>query len=132
MSHALTVSRKEGYLHVIVTGDNTAEDVQQYLLGVRDACEKQACPYVLIEENLQGPSLATLELFQVIAGAAQPSPAVRCIAYIDANPQHDAERMKFAETVASNRGMLVKMFSSVPEAEKWLAQYASASKKKAC
>jgi hypothetical protein len=132
MSHVLTVSRKRNYLHVIVTGDNTATDIQQYLTEVRDACEQQSCPYVLIEENLAGPSLGTLDLFHVIANAAPPSPAVRCIAYIDVNPEHDAERMKFAETVASNRGMLVKVFSSMPDAEAWIAQFAAASGKKAC
>jgi hypothetical protein len=127
MAHELSVTRKGAYLHVTVTGDNTPEDVQQYLAKVQATCVQHNCPYVLIEENLQGPSLQTLELFQVIAKAAQPSPAVRCVAYIDVNPEHDANRMKFAEAVASNRGMMVKIFADLPEAEEWLARYAAAA-----
>jgi hypothetical protein len=127
MSHELSVKRPGGYLHITVTGDNTPEDVQQYLLEVHESCVKHSCPYVLIEENLQGHSLETLEIFRVIAKAAQPSSAVRCIAYVDVNPEHDADRMKFAETVANNRAMMVKIFTDLSEAEKWLSQYAAAA-----
>lgn len=127
MSHELSVKSRGAYLHITVTGDNTSEDVRQYLAEVHEACVNHNCAYVLIEENLQGRSLETLELFQVIAKAAQPSPAVRCVAYIDLNPEHDAKRMKFAETVASNRGMMVKVFTDMAEAEKWLSRYVSAA-----
>jgi len=41
------------------------------------------------------------------------------IAYVDVNA--DGELMKFAETVAVNRSLPVVVFSSVSDAEKWLA-----------
>lgn len=132
MSHALKVIRKDNYLHVTVTGDNTPDDVLGYLGEVRNACIEHSCPSVLIEENLRGPSMETLELFLIVAKAAQPSPSVRRIAYVDVNPEHDLDRMKFAETVAVNRGMQVRVFASIPDAEQWLTHKATDAESKAC
>ena len=41
------------------------------------------------------------------------------IAFVDDNPDH-RELNSFGETVATNRGISVKMFKDVIEAEKWL------------
>ena len=43
------------------------------------------------------------------------------IAYVDTNPEHDASLMSFAETVALNRGIGMRLFATVAEAETWLA-----------
>jgi hypothetical protein len=40
------------------------------------------------------------------------------IAYVDVNAEGDL--MKFAETVAVNRSLPVRVFSTVGEAERWL------------
>jgi hypothetical protein len=47
-------------------------------------------------------------------------PAILRIAYVDTNPEHDPKTMKFAETVATNRGVNVRVFSGLEDAEKWL------------
>jgi len=127
MAHALRVQHKRNYLHITVTGDNTPKDVEQYLSEVREACIAEKCPHVLIEENLRGPGLGLLEMFKVIAGAARPSTEVSCIAYVDVNPEHQLSAQKFAETVATNRGMIVRVFEDLPKAEEWLAEYAQGS-----
>jgi hypothetical protein len=36
MSYVLSVENKGGYLHITVTGDNTPENVANYLSEVRD------------------------------------------------------------------------------------------------
>jgi hypothetical protein len=38
----------------------------------------------------------------------------------DVNSDHDSSRMKFAETVAVNRGVNVRIFADVREAANWL------------
>jgi len=125
MSHVLSVRREGKYLHITVTGDNTVQDVQRYLTEVREACAEHKCPSVLIEENLRGKSIGTLDIFNVISKLAQPSAVVRCIAYVDVNPEHDAKRMDFAETVAINRGIGIRIFPDIPAARMWIAQYSS-------
>ena len=42
------------------------------------------------------------------------------IAYVDVNPEHPTAHMQFAETVAVNRGMNIRMFATVAEAEEWV------------
>ena len=43
----------------------------------------------------------------------------KTVAYVDVNAH--GELMKFAETVANNRGVPMNLFASVAEAEAWLA-----------
>lgn len=122
MSHRLDFELKGGYLHASVTGDNTPQDVEGYLSEVRAACVQHGCLNVLIEENLQGPSLETLLIYDIVVrGSRRVHPVIRRIAYVDVNQEHDMQAMQFAETVAVNRALNVKFFSSVPDAERWLS-----------
>ena len=47
-------------------------------------------------------------------------PVVTRMAYVDTNPDHLFERARFGETVARNRGLDVRSFPSLAEAEAWL------------
>ena len=121
MSYALSVENKGTYLHIRVTGDNTPKNVANYLSEVRDKCAEHQCSNVLIEENLKGPSLGAGVIYNIVTEAGnQVWPVVRRIAYIDVNPAHNTRSMQFAETVAVNRGVNVRLFSSVVDAQKWL------------
>jgi hypothetical protein len=123
MSYKLTVESKSNYLHVAVQGDNSPQSVLAYLSEVRNKCVEHGCSNVLIEENLQGPRLNTLQIFEVLREAiASAPPLFLRIAYVDINPEHDRAAMGFAEDVAVNRGINVKIFSSIIEAENWLAR----------
>jgi hypothetical protein len=58
-------------------------------------------------------------VFQIAAEGSGRAPGIfKAIAYVDVNAEGDL--MKFAETVAVNRFLPVKLFSSVSDAEKWL------------
>lgn len=122
MAYILSVKPSGDQLHFTVTGENTAENVSGYFSEVLQICHQRRCSRVLIEENLQGPSLNTYTIFNIITEALQHNPREsRLFAYVDINPMHNMDAMHFAETVAVNRGVLVKLFSNVPEAERWLA-----------
>jgi hypothetical protein len=121
MLYSLTVERKPEYLHVKVTGDNTPQTVLKYLTEVHNACSTHKCSDVLIEENLEGPSLEISDIYAVISERSKNvHPVVDRIAYVDVNGDHDSSRMKFAETVAVNRGVNVRIFADVREAANWL------------
>jgi hypothetical protein len=61
-----------------------------------------------------------MEVFRIAAqGSSRASGLFTAIAYVDVNAEGDL--MKFAETVAVNRFLPLAVFSSVAEAEKWLA-----------
>lgn len=123
MAYSFSVTRKPNYLHVIVTGENTPEHVRRYLSEVAAACTRYQCWRVLIEENLSGPSLPVAEVFFLAAeGSRSVAPGVNRIAYVDVNPEHDRGTLDFAETVAVNRGVNVKRFAKVEDAEIWINQ----------
>ena len=121
MKYEFRLSRKEGYLHVHMSGENSPETVARYLKQLYEECKKTGCPNVLVEENLEGAGMDVGEIFGVVSqGSKTVWPVLQKIAYVDVNPQHDLRNMKFAETVAVNRSVNVRVFATVPEAENWL------------
>jgi hypothetical protein len=121
MAYTLTFDRKPEYLHVKVTGENSPESVTGYLSEVHRACSGAECPGLLIEEDLQGPSIAVSDVFAIVSeGSRSMPPGIRKIAFVDLNSGHDFARMQFAETVAVNRGINMRLCRSLEEAQKWL------------
>ncbi len=115
----LTIERKSSYLHATVTGENSRENVARYLMEVLQACHAHDCFRVLMEERLEGPRLAIFDIFAVASeGSEQSGGVMEAVAYVDINAAGDL--MEFAETVARNRGMPIRVFRSVAEAEQWL------------
>jgi hypothetical protein len=119
MSYQLTVSEKPGYLHFTVTGPNTVANVTGYLAEALREAELRNCTNILIEERLTGRRLETWDVYQIAAGGGQLAGRLKAVAYVDTNAQGGL--MKFAETVANNRGMPMNVFETVAEAEAWLA-----------
>jgi len=120
LAYQLQIVEKPSYLHAIVTGDNTAASVKGYLLDLLRECEARQCFNVLIEERLKGRRLETWDVYQVASeGSAQARGVFHAVAYVDVNASGDL--MRFAETVANNRGVPMALFATVAEAEQWLA-----------
>ena len=120
MAYQLKITEKPTYLHAVVTGENTPENVVGYLQDLLRECEARQCFNVLIEENLAGRRLETWDVYQIASESSAHARGVfRAIAYVDVNA--GGELMKFAETVANNRGVPMALFATVAEAEQWLA-----------
>jgi len=123
MSFEMTLTEKPGYLHAIVTGQNTLENVMLYLKEIRQECEARGVSCVLIEERLTGRRLETWDVYQIAAeGSQKGAGRFEAVAYVDVNAS--GELMKFAETVANNRGIPMSLFSTVADAEAWLRKKA--------
>jgi hypothetical protein len=58
-------------------------------------------------------------------GSERARGLLHAIAYVDANA--DGHLMKFAETVAVNRGLPIAVFATVSEAREWLQRNAHAA-----
>jgi hypothetical protein len=124
MSYQLSIERKPDYLHARVTGENTAQNVRAYMEEIRTACWRLRCPAVLIEEHLTGPSLSLTDIFGVAQDGSRPPKPEETpmrIGYVDTNPEHSHADMQFAETVATNRGLNVRVFRTTVDAQGWLA-----------
>ncbi|MGA2802264.1 MAG: hypothetical protein ABSE97_07865 [Verrucomicrobiota bacterium] len=121
MAYTLKIRNQGSYLHLIAEGDSTVEDVAGYLTEGLKKCIELRCPNVLIEENLKGPSLGILDVYEIVTKICwQAATVVRHVAYVDINPERKKEVNQFAETTAVNRGVNVKLFETVAEAENWL------------
>jgi hypothetical protein len=119
LTYSLTLQKKPAYLHAIVTGRNSRENVERYLAEVFRECQALGCSRLLVEERLEGPRLGALEVFEVVSRGANLFVGVAtAIAYVDANAVGDV--MTFAEDVAVNRSIPLRVFPSVDEAEQWL------------
>ncbi len=119
--YAFSVERKPGYLHVRVSGENSPEVVGRYWGDMLEACRTLGANRALVEEDLAGPSLRQMQMFEIIDVLGGGPPPAVAFAYVDVNPEHDRDRLEFAETVARNRGFLFHLFRTVREAEEWLA-----------
>ena len=74
---------------------------------------------MVIEERLEGPRLPMLDVFEIVTDVSKKALGVlKAVGYVDVNAKGDL--MKFAETVALNRALPMRVFSTVAEAEKWL------------
>lgn len=121
MSYVLTVTQKPQYLHAIVTGQNSRENVERYLEDILQECISRGYSRLLIEERLDGPRIGVADVFQIVSEQSVTARGnFKAIAYVDVNASGDL--MQFAETVAVNRGVPVKVLATVSAAEKWLSQ----------
>ena len=119
MAYQLKITEKPTYLHALVTGQNSIESVLGYLQDLLRECEARQTFHVLIEENLTGRRLETWDVYQVASDSSAHARGIfKSIAFVDVNAS--GELMKFAETVANNRGVPINVFSTVAEAEQWL------------
>jgi len=121
MTYELTIDQKPTYLHAIVTGRNSRENVARYLADILQECIARRCCKVLIEERLDGPRLGTLDVFKIASeGSSRALGVFQAIAYVDVNAEGNL--MQFAETVAVNRAVPVTVCSTVADAEQWLLE----------
>jgi hypothetical protein len=115
----LDIQHKKNYLHITVTGKNSPETVSAFLESILEECSARKCQNILVEERLEGPRLSFSEIVQIASEASQQAAGrIQAFAYVDVNAEDDS--MRFAELVARNRAMPVRVFSSVPEAEAWI------------
>jgi hypothetical protein len=130
MSYTLNLDFRQSYVHALVTGRNTRQNVLDYMADIARECAARDVRYVLIEERLEGPRLGTMDVFEIASQQGRPlGSGVRGIAYVDVNASGDL--MKFAEDVAVNRGYPVRVFSNVTDAENWLVAKANGARRAA-
>ena len=123
MSYQLKIDEASGYLHVLVSGANSGEVVRRYLHEVAEICGARRCSALLLEENLTGPAMNLAEIYSVVSeGSGYPLAHLLKVAFVDSNSEHPIMNMRFAETVARNRGVNVRAFRTVPEARAWLLE----------
>jgi putative acetyltransferase len=120
MPYQLTIAEQPSYLHATASGTRTAESAVRFLEEAYKACVERGYSDVLLEMNLSGPSLDLGSIFGVIMQRVSDARKLRRIAYVDTMAM-DPGRARFAETVAINRGVGVRLFGNLDDARQWLS-----------
>ena len=120
MGYELKITEEPTYLHFIVTGQNSKDTIARYVNEINRECTARNCFRILIEERLDGPRLSIMDLFELIQDVTNRALGIyKAIAYVDVNAVGNS--MKFAEDACVNRALPIAIFSTVSEAEEWLA-----------
>jgi hypothetical protein len=116
---AVAIEERPGYLVATATGSRTPANARSFLAQAYEACVRSGRQAVLLVMRLEGPSLDRSAIFSVISGGAPDGLKLRRIAYVDLRAADPAGPL-FAADVATNRGVNVRLFGTVEQAELWL------------
>jgi hypothetical protein len=119
--YRLVITEQPDYLHAAVTGTHNPENALRFLTESFEACFRLGRSSLLLEFNLSGKSLDSTSIFDVVSKRTAQAVKLRKIAYYD-NSERDLAKVKFAETVARNRGVNVRLFRDLEAAKSWLTE----------
>jgi hypothetical protein len=120
MTYSIVVEHKTTYLHATGTGALSEENARRFLFEAYLATVERECDSLLLEMNFSGPPLQFANICAVIGERSSDGAMLKRIAYVDANYDHSPDMAEFAELAAVNRGVNVRLFRSLGEAEHWL------------
>jgi hypothetical protein len=118
MAYQLTIEERPDYVYAKATGERTPANALRFLEEAYAACVKSGRSDLLLDMQFTGPSLNTTSIYQVISQRVPDGRNLRKIAYVDTDV--DPGMPVFAETVAVNRGVNVRLFPNLAAAENWL------------
>lgn len=121
VSYQLTIEERPAYIYARADGELTPANALRFLEEAHAACVKSGRSSVLLDMQLHGPNLNTTSVYDVISQRAADGSKLRKIAYVPYKSD-DQSMAYFAETVAMNRGVNVRLFDSVAAAERWLSE----------
>jgi hypothetical protein len=124
MGMILDITAESDLLHVEASGDFSLDEAKRTFLEILGALARQKARKVLMDGRKLEGEPRTMERFYYGEFTAQSVKTFKGVsrdtkfAYVLEVPVRDHH--KFGETVATNRGMLVKVFGDPEDARQWL------------
>lgn len=119
MSIEFEFTATDGVLYGRASGrDESLDDVRRYGLAVIEHAVAAQARLILLDERYLDYDLGMLDTYESACFMAETAPAVARVA-IACAPSEKPE-VDFWETVAVNRGLLVRFFTDLEEAAAWL------------
>ena len=125
MTYRLTVEAHETYVHARLDGTRTPQNLLRYMREAYLACVQHGRSDLLLEMNLASADLDISAIYRIVLQRAADGAKLRRIAYVETGAV-SAAKSRFAETVAVNRAVNVRLFPTLGEAKAWLESEASA------
>jgi hypothetical protein len=120
MDYYLTVQRLPAYVHATGTGVLNEENARRFLFEAYVAAVESECDSLLLDMRFVGPPMNFGSVYAVVAERSSDGSMLKRIAYVDANPENAAGTSEFAELAAVKRGVNVRLFGTIAEAQRWL------------
>jgi hypothetical protein len=117
--YRVTLEPEPDCLHATAYGERTADNARRFLEEAYAACMARGLDTLLLEVRFSGPSLGFGSIFGVISERSMDGTALKRIAYVDSTSD-DPAHARFAEMVAMNRGVNVRLFRDVESARAWV------------
>jgi len=119
MSIEYQIFNLDNYLKVVTKGkDDNSSDVKTYMDAIIQAVKDFKSKHVLCDERELQYSLSITDTYQLGEYISQHSSHLTKVAIVCNSKYVDDAR--FYETVATNRGMQIKVHTNIEEAEIWL------------
>ena len=115
MPEELRVDKDRRVVEVRSYGVVSREDMAASIASVQDIADAEGITNVLVDATAQESMPSTLDIFDLFSN----HPGGVAVAVVGTK-QPTAGDLEFAETVAVNRGIRIKVFPSPADAEKWL------------
>lgn len=120
-AYRINFEMRPQYLYAYVSGMRDSVEISlNYWREIAEECKRRKAARVLVEEDIMQP-VSKLETYQIASEIPRMNFKNVLIAFVDRFLEHQ-EVNQFGEVVASNRGLRVKVFNEVSEAEKWLLE----------
>ena len=117
----LSFEQRDGYLYAFVTGSKNSSRVSRQFF--KEICAKAVelgSQKILVEEDFPN-QLTVLGIFQLAEYLAGTFRMKAIFAVVDKSVMH-LELNRFLEIAAGNRGLTLRAFNSLEEAESWLME----------
>ena len=116
-SYTLEMEEREGYLYAVAGGQKlTAQISAAYWNEIAERCFEKECNKILIEKNFAEP-VGPGEMLLMADHLGKLLPG-RHIAFVDRFRHDDINEL--GKKLARNRHVMMQVFETVAEAEKWL------------
>ena len=117
--YTLAFQHRAEYLHVTLRGRReNLEDSRDVWREIAEQCKAGDFKRVLLEKFLER-DISIFEMLELVSEFPRLGLRSFKVAIVEHTEEH-RELNKFAETAASNRGLLYRTFSSEQDAEQWL------------
>ncbi|MBI1806506.1 MAG: STAS/SEC14 domain-containing protein [Ignavibacteria bacterium] len=112
--------QREGYIYIKLTEPETLESCKREALATKTLVDRYKCKKVLADNREKPSFIGTFEEYELAEFYAKHKLQMHIShAAIVFDPKVVAQ-MKFWEDASFNRGINVRVFSSLEEAERWL------------
>ncbi len=117
--YQLRFKRRPEYFYAHLTAEEDSLELSvAYWKEVAQECKKIKCRKLLVEEDIPKNAISLFDMYEFVNKVVFELLNIN-IAFVDIYIDQ-MEANKFAELVATNRGVSVKVFNNFADAEKWL------------